>query len=170
MKQLSKERLRKIHGSPEPTGPADEEVLARRRYHEAAALWLAKSSVPLQVFFASIGFFVILLPVLSKTWRNIIEGLPILAHIFHSYSTLSGMAMANLYIGMLMAVTKPYWGKHSPSGHVVLYKTSIAPLLLPRTRKEEISFWIEAIALTLFPSVWLFLPFGVLAYFINIRS
>lgn len=167
---LSKDRLRKLHGITEPTEPADPAVLARRKYHEAAAIWLAKGLVPLQAFFASLGFFAILLPMLLKPWRNIVEGLPILAHIFHDYSTFSGLAMANLYIGMLTAVIKLYWGKRSPSGDVISYKDGIAPLHLPRTRKEEISFWIEAIALIFVTSVWLFLPFGVLAYFINIGN
>ncbi|WP_157381306.1 hypothetical protein [Tepidiphilus margaritifer] len=92
---LPKDRLRKIYGVAESTVPADEAVLARRKYHEAVALWLAKWLVPLQAFFASIGFFMILLPVLSKTWRNIVESVPILAYVFHAYSTFSGLAIVN---------------------------------------------------------------------------
>lgn len=167
---LPKDRLREIHGVAESIAPADQSVLARRKYHEAVAIWLAKWLVPLQVFFASLGFFVILLPVISKPWRNIVEGLPLLVDIFHAYSTFSALAMANLYIGMLMTVIKLYLGQNSPSGDVVPYKDGIAPLHCPRTRKEELSFFIEAIALILVTSVWLFLPFGVLAYFINIGS
>ncbi|MBK8134216.1 MAG: hypothetical protein IPN63_06355 [Gammaproteobacteria bacterium] len=167
---LPKDRLRKIHGVTEPAGPADQSVLARRKYHEAAAIWLAKWLTPLQALFALLGFFVVLLPVLSKPWRSIVENLPIFAPVFHDYSTFSGVAMANLYIGMLMAFTKLYWAKHSPSGDIVPYKDGIAPLPCPRTRKEEVSFWIETVALILVTSVWLFLPFGVLAYFINIGN
>jgi hypothetical protein len=165
-----KDRLRKIHGIAELTGPADQAVLSRRKYHETAAKWLAKWLAPLQAFFALLGFFVILLPVLSKPWRSIVENLPIFAQIFHDYSRFSGLALANLYIGMIIALTKPYWAKHSPSGDIVPYKGGIAPLRCPRTRKEEVSFWIESVALILVTSVWLFLPFGVLAYLITIGS
>jgi len=167
---LPKDRLRKIYGVAESTVPADQAVLARRKYHEAVALWLAKWLVPLQAFFASMGFFIILLPVLSEPWRNIVESMPILAYVFHSYSTFSGLAMVNLYVGMLVTVIKLYWEKHSPSGDIVPCKDDIAPLRFPKTKKEEISFWIEFVALILVTSVWLFLPFGVLAYFINIGS
>jgi hypothetical protein len=165
---LNKDRLRKIHGIAEPTGLAEKAVFARRKYHEATAKWLAKWLTPLQAFFASLGFFVILLPVFSKNWRAIVEILPIFAHIFHDYSSFSGLAMTNLYIGMLAAFTKLFWARHSPSGDVIPYKDGIAPLLCPRTRSEEVSFWIETFALILATSVWLFLPFGVIAYFIRI--
>jgi len=167
---LSKDRLRKIHGIAEPTGLADQSVFARKKYHEAAAKWLAKWLLPLQAFFALLGFFVVLLPVFSKPWRGIVEIFPIFAQIFHDYSTFSGLAMANLYIGMLTAFTKLFWAKYSPSGDVIPYKDGIAPLLCPRTRREEVSFWIETVALILVTSVWLFLPFGVIAYFIRIGS
>ncbi len=162
-----KDRLRKIYGITEPTGPTDPVVLARRKYHEAAAKWLAKWLVPLQVFFAVIGFFVVLLPVLSKSWRSIVEGLPFFSKVFLDYSTFGGLAIIHLYIGLAMAFTKPYLVKYSPSGDVVPYKNGIAPLLCPRTRKEEVSFWIEVAALIMVASVWLFLPFGVLGYFMN---
>lgn len=95
---LRKHMLRKIYGITEPTGPADPAVLARRRFHEAAVRWLAKLLVPLQVFFAVIGFFVVLLPVLSKPWRFLIENSPVLSQIFHDYSTMRGWAMGNLFV------------------------------------------------------------------------
>ena len=98
---LSKDRLRKIHGVTESTAPADQAVLARRKYHEAAAKWLAKWLVPLQTFFGLLGFSVVLLPVLSKPWRSIVEGIPLLAEVFHDYSTFSGLALFNLFAGML---------------------------------------------------------------------
>ena len=44
MMTSSKDRLRKIHGVTESTAPADQAVLARRKYHEAAANWLARIS------------------------------------------------------------------------------------------------------------------------------
>ena len=164
---LPKDRLRKIHDVTEPTGQADQAVLARRKYHEAAAIWLAKWLTPLQVLFALLGFFVVLLPMLLKPWRGIVEGTPLLAQVFHDYSTFSGLALLNLFAGMLTAITKPYWSKHSPSGPVPSYKDRVAPVACPMTRKEELFFWIEIIALILVTTVWLFLPFGVIAYFLR---
>ena len=167
---LPKDRLRKIHGISEQTGPDDPAVLARRRFHEAAAKWCANWLVPLQEFFAFIGFSVILLPILWKPWRGFVEGTPLLAQVFHDYSTFSGLALLNLYTGMLTAVTKPYWAKHSPSGSIPSYKDDIAPVAYPLTKKEEVSFWGEIVTLILVTTVWLFLPFGVIAYFIRIGS
>lgn len=165
---LSEEMLRKIYGMKEPTGPADPAVFARRRFHEAAARWLAKWLVPLQIFFAFIGFFVVLLPVLSKPWRSIVESIPVLAEVFHAYSTFSGLALFHLFAGMLTALTKPYWDKHSPSGPIPSYRDYFAPIACPMTRREEVSFWIEIVASILVTTFWLFLPFGALAYFIRI--
>lgn len=164
---LSKDRLRKIHGVTESTAPADQAVLARRKYHEAAAKWLAKWLVPLQTFFGLLGFSVVLLPVLSKPWRSIVEGIPLLAEVFHDYSTFSGLALFNLFAGMLTAITKPFWAKHSPSGPTPSYRDYVAPVACPMTRREEVSFWIEIVALILVTTVWLFLPFGVIAYFVR---
>lgn len=165
---LPKDHLRKIYGITERAGPANPTVLERTRYHEAAAEWLAEWLAPLQAVFASLGFFIILLPVLSKPWRSIIEGLPILSKIFLDYSTFSGLAIINIYALLFTGLIKLWLAKQSPSGDVIPYKDGIAPLLCPRTRKEEVSFWIESVAMILGTSVWLFLPFGVLGYFINI--
>lgn len=167
---FSKDRPRKIHGIPEPTGPTDPAVLARRRFHETAAKWCAKGLMPLQVFFAFIGFSVVLLPILWNPWRSAVESTPLLAQIFFDYSTFSGLALLNLYAGLLTAVTKPYWAKHSPSGPIPSYKNDIAPVACPITKEEEVSFWIEIVALILVTTVWLFLPFGVIAYFIRIGN
>lgn len=165
---LPKYHLRKIYGITKSADPADPAVFARTRYHEAAAKWLAEWLAPLQAVFASLGFFIILLPVLSKPWRSIIEGLPILSKIFLDYSTFSGLAIINFYALLFTALTKLWLAKHSPSGDVIPSRDAIAPLLCPRTRKEEVSFWIESVGMILCTSVWLFLPFGVLGYFISI--
>ncbi|MFN3716747.1 MAG: hypothetical protein ACK4R8_08500 [Thiobacillus sp.] len=167
---LPKDRLRKIHGLAEPTGPADPAVLARRKYHQLASMWCAKCLVPLQAFFASFGFFIVLLPTLSKPWRGIVENTPLLAKVFHDYSTFSGLALVNLFAGMLTAISKPYWSKSSPRGPVPSHKTYLAPVACPATKKEEFSFWIEIVALILVTTVWLFLPFGVMAYFLRMGA
>lgn len=63
---LTKDQLRRIHGVAEPTRPADETVLARRKCHEAAATWLASRSRFLQAVFAAMGLVLVLLPVISQ--------------------------------------------------------------------------------------------------------
>lgn len=164
---LPKERSQ-IQSVAEPVVPADQAVLARRRYHEAAAKWCAKCLVPLQAFFALIGFFIVLLPALSRPWRGIVESMPLLAEVFYDYSTFSGLALINLYAGMITAITKPYWFKHRPTGPVPSHKNRPAPVACPTTKKEEFSFIVEIIALSLVTTGWMFLPFGVIAYYVRI--
>ena len=147
---LSKDRLRKIHGVTESTAPADQAVLAK--YHEAAANWLARISFFLHAIFAAIGFAVVLLPILSRSWRAIIESTPLVRVVFHDYSTFGGLAMANLYI--LMAL--------------FLIRNVVDMELFPRTRREEFAYWADISFGFVGATLWLFLPFGVLAYFINI--
>lgn len=93
-----RDRNRKLLGLAEPDSPADPEVLQRRKYHAAAAKWLAKWFYPLQGVFAAIGFFVVLLPMFSTSWRTVIENTAIASRIFHDFSTLSGWAMVLLAI------------------------------------------------------------------------
>lgn len=169
---LPKDRLRKIHGIGEQTGSADQAVLARRKYHEAAARWLAKWLPPLQAFFALLGFFVILLPVLSKPWRSIVEALPIFAKIFHDYSTFSGLAMVHFYISMALFLVRGWQIRSLPGGNAfpLTYRNVVDMELVPRTRTEECAYWIDISFGFVGATLLLFLPFGVLAYFINIGS
>jgi len=171
---LSKDRLRKIHGIPEPTGPADQAVLARRKYHEAAARWLAKWSSPLHATCALTGFMVVLLPMFSKNWRAVIENIPIAARIFHDFSTLSGWAMALL--GILMALwgylnwkvndypggwnPRKQWGLPDPALIVEME-------LYPRTQVEERVFWAGIAFGTADAGFWL-IGCGVFAFFMRI--
>jgi hypothetical protein len=95
---ISKHMLRKMHGVPEPTGEADPAVLARLKYHVAAARWCEKYLSYFDSFFAYIGFFIVLLPIFLKSWRSFIQHTPILSTIFHDYSTQSGWAIINLFV------------------------------------------------------------------------
>jgi hypothetical protein len=167
---LSKERLRKIHGVADHTNPTDQSVIARRKFHESAAKWLSKWLVPMQALFGFIGFFVVLLPVLLKPWRALVEDTPLLAQVFHDYSTFSGWALINLYIGMLTAIVKIYWAKHSPGGSILSYRDVVHLQDYPRTKKEEVFFLADAVGTILVTTVWLFLPFGVIAYFIRMGN
>lgn len=171
---LGRDRLRKLYKLPEPSEPADPEVLARRKHHEAAAKWLAKWSSPLQATFALIGFVVVLLPTFSKSWRGIIENTPIAARVFHDFSTLSGWAMVLfLFLIMLFFVlnwrVKDYpggwhptkqWGFPSP-------KQTVEMELYPRVLREEFIYWVGFALATCGTTIWM-ISFGVIAFFIRI--
>ena len=96
--KLSKERLRKMHSIPEYSGPVNPAVIARRRHHERAAKWMAKFNTYLYSLAASIGFFLVLLPVLSRDWRALVVDIPVASTIFRDYSTLTGSAIINLFL------------------------------------------------------------------------
>lgn len=167
---LSKDRLRKIHGVSESTAPADQAVLARRKYHEVAANWLARISFFLHAIFAAIGFAVVLLPILSRSWRAIIESTPLVRVVFHDYSTFGGLAMVNLYILMALFLIRNWQIKSLPGGAAfsLTYRNVVDMELFPRTRREEFAYWADISFGFVGATLWLFLPFGVLAYFINI--
>lgn len=167
---LSKDQLRKIHGIPEPTGSADPAVLARRGFHEAVAKWLARWSYPLQAVFALIGFVVVLLPTLSNNWRTVIENTPIAGRIFQDFSSLGGLAM--LLFFFLLGLFLIWNGLQSrlPAGrNSFLTNRDIVEMeLYPRNKKEEFIYWVDFVFAVTGTTLWLFLPFGVLAYFIRI--
>ena len=169
---LPKDRLRKILGVAEPTGPADQAVLARRKYHEAAATWLARGAGILQAIFAFIGFVVVLLPVFLRSWRTVIEGTPIAGGIFHAYSTLSGLAMVNFYVLIALFLMRSWLIKSLPGGDAfgLTYKNVVDLELFPRTKREEFAYWTNISFGFLGTTLWLFLPFSVLAYFIKIGN
>lgn len=159
-------QLQKNHSTTEPA-KENQKVLGRRKYHEAAAVWCGRSLVPLQVFFALIGLFVILLPAIIKDYGAFVVEIPWLSRVFYDYSTFSGLALINLFLGMLTAITKPYWSKSRPSGNIPVFKGRPAPVACPVTYREEFSFWMEIFSLVLVATFWLYIPFGVIAYFLR---
>lgn len=169
---LSKERLRKFHGIPEPTGPSDPAVLARRPAQEAAARWMARWLTDLQAGFALVGFVVVLLPTLSKPWRAVIDTIPFVAGVFHDYSTFSGAALANLFGVILLFAVHNLLARHIPGGAtaILTYRDVAEMELYPHSRKAELAYWAKLAHTLASTTMLLFLPFGVLAYFIRIGS
>ncbi len=174
MNNSDRNRIRKMWGLTEPDTPIDSEVLGRRRYHEAAAKWLAKWSYPLQATFAVIGFVVVLLPMFSKNWRAVIEATPIAGRVFHDFSTLSGWAM------LLFAVLMVLWGilnwrvNDYPGGWHPTKQwgfpnpKQVAEMeLYPRTHGEEFVFWVDIAFGTFGTTIWMIFC-GVFAFFIRI--
>lgn len=161
--------------SPNPQLPVG--TLQRRKYHITAAQWLAKWSYRLQIMFALIGFFVVLLPALNKSWRKIVEAFPPTEWIFHDFSTLSGWAL--LLFGGLMAGylflnfrVKDYPGGWNPTkeGRFPYPEETFEKELYPRNKKEEFVFWVNIFVGTVGTTFWLYLPFGVLAFFIRLKT
>lgn len=166
---LSKEQLRKIHGAVESTCPADAAVMARRRYHEAVAKWIASFIVSLHASVAAISFLVVLLPAFSKKWRATIEMIPIVRDMFHHYSSMSSLAIGHLYFLVMLSLIAdwqkmrlPYWQAGALS-----YSDIVSMELYPRIKKEEVAYWICITFNLVSTTIWLIGPFGLLAYLIG---
>jgi hypothetical protein len=167
---LSKEVLRKIHKISESTEPIDPAVQARWKHHEAAARWLAKWDAPLQAINALIGFVVILLPMFSKHWRAVIENIPIVEKVFHDFSTFSGGSLILLFILIVLFFVRNCQAKNIPGGadSTLTYRNTVEMELYPRTKKQEFAYWADICYGFASTTLWLFLPFGSLAYFLRI--
>jgi hypothetical protein len=163
---LSKEVLRKIHKIPEPTEPIDPTVQARRKHHEAAARWLAKWHATLQAISALVGFLVILLPMFSKPWRAVIESLPIVAKGFHDFSTFRGGSLVLLFILIVLFVVRNCQAKNILGWEdpTLSFRNIVEMELYPRTKKQEFAYWADICFESASATLWLFLPFGTLAY------
>ncbi len=152
----------------EKTEAAHPSIIRRRRFHETAAIFCEKWLVSLHVFFATAGFFIVLLPTLSKPWRGVIEKVSIFAQLFHDYSTFSNWALINLYIGMVTALVRIY--QKSRGCPDTSYEKIVRLKIYPKTLKEELSFFTDIFGSIFSATGWLFLPFGLIAYFIRIGS
>lgn len=80
---------------------------------------------------------VVLLPMFSKVWRAIIEGPPMVRSLFHDYSTMSGLAMANLYILMALFPVRSRHIKGLPGRASIFfaYRNVMEMEIFPETRK-----------------------------------
>ena len=168
---ISKHMLRKMHGVPEPTGEADPAVVARLKYH-VAARWCEKYLSYICSLFALIGFAVVLLSVMLKSWGEFIQHIPILSKIFHDYSTLSGWALVNFYPMIFLLILKISMIKSIPgrSTHSCTYRELMEMELYPRTKKEEVAYWICIFFNISASTAIIFVPLSCLAYFILIRN
>lgn len=164
----------KMRGLTEVPGPADPVVIGRRKYHEAAAKWCAKWFPVLQLGLVLISFFIVFLPVIAKPWRVFIEATPVLSYIFYSYSKFRGLLPINLCIVSIVPLVALFTYKDLPGGSknapIIYLKDVFEMELYPQTRKQEIAYWINMSANFLLATGWLIMPFGILAFFINLRG
>lgn len=123
----------------------------------------------MQVTFALVGFVIVLLPTLSKNWRAVIEKTPVAAQVYQDFSSLSGLAMLLLYFLMGLFLVWNGLKNKLPAGQTpLLSKKDIVEMeLYPRNKSEEFAYWLDFVLSVTGTTLWLFLPFGVLAFFIR---
>lgn len=144
--------------------PDDPAVTGRRALHRAAAAGCAQALPMLHVAFALAGCLLVLLPALSPPWRALLASLPAVGALSNDYGALG--TSARLHVAVLLAawvartaVTLPSADAERPTG----FDEIVARGLYPRTRREEIAFWIDIVQSLTATSLWLLMPFGVLA-------
>ena len=78
--------------------------------------------------------------------------------------------MVNLYILMALFLVRSWQIKSLPGGAAITltYRNVVDMELFPRTRREEFTYWTDISFGFVGTTLWLFVPFGVIAYFINI--
>lgn len=156
-------------------GNADAAVLRRRAAHERVAQWMARWQFPLQALFAMLGLFVVLMPLLLAFWRDVVMAHALAAWVHTEFSRMGPWATAWLLFlvaGPLVALhfmahhypsswdVRQQWGFPSPS-------QIVRRRLYPRTQREEGVFWLAMLMDLLGTTLWLYLPFGVLAYSVS---
>lgn len=152
-----------------------EGVLGRRPAHVRVARWVARWQFALQVSFVIAGLFLVLMPVLLEFWLVLIQQNPITHWVFEEFSRMGPMAIGWL----VFLLCGPYlalhlMAQHYPGGWDVRQQQGfpsptqiVERSLYPRTRREECVFWIAMVMDVLGTSIWLYLPFGVMAYSIR---
>jgi hypothetical protein len=169
-----KERLRQIYGVEDPTTPPDLSVLARRKYHEAIAKWQVKWLTLAQPIFGLLGLLIVLLPLFLERWRRVIESTPVVAHVFQDFSTFGVWTKALFPVlgPMVLLIGKGYQsgGWDSKKQRRVPFVNQVVNLeLYPRTRREEISFYIYMFVSFFAPVAWFFV-ISLYASFIRIQQ
>jgi hypothetical protein len=170
---MSNERFRQLYDLRESAEPADPEVLNRRWLHQAIAKWESKwlSRLGAATFVAA--FLVVLLPVLLRPWRNIIERTPIASYVFHELTNIGWLEVL-LFLAMVLMLnyysSSKIDGKtYSEHGYPINIsgvrsaKNVVEYELYPRTKTEENVFFVDSFS-GIFGSVFMwFVLFGAFA-------
>jgi hypothetical protein len=157
-----------MYGVTTSTQDGDPSVLARLKFHESAAKWCVRWLTSMHICFGIFGFVVILLPALVKPWRLIIESTFLTSKIFYSYSSLSGLSMINLYFLIILFFVRSLFHKNLPGNQTfpITYDAIVRMELYPKTKRAEAEYWLDFLFSVASVTLWFFLPFGILAYFI----
>ena len=173
---MDEKGVKQQNDEPVTTTPAVESVLRRRKYHIAAAQWLARWAARLAWISAFAALFLLLFPVLSKSWRTAVEAFPVTAWFFHDFSTLGPTARALLGILGGSFLYQALNLKHFRGGGLDVAKEGGIPGvtfmsergLYPNTRKEESIYWVSFLLELLCYTVGvLYVPLGFMAYFLR---
>ncbi|MOA61694.1 hypothetical protein D3C78_1868990 [compost metagenome] len=80
--------------------------------------------------------------------------------------------MVNFFILMILFLARSLLTRHTPAGYspILSYRDVVDMELYPRAIKEELAYWIDITSGVAGTTLWLFLPFAVLAYFIRLGS
>ena len=119
-----------------------------------------------------LGLFLVLLPVLLPFWHEVVQRWGFTAWVFEEFSRMGPVALGwlvFLFVGLYGALRA--LARHSPGGWDVARQWGFpSPAqvvdrgLYPERPKERVFFWLNLTFGLLGSTLWLYLPFGVLAY------
>jgi hypothetical protein len=173
---MSKEQRRKIYGIREPKDPADPSVTTRRHLHEMVVRWELKwlGAINLLSFIFALAF--ILLPALIKSWKAIVERIPILTLLNQLFTTPNIWLTFIFVFGVgchIYSSSKIDGNNYSHHHYPINLKGVRSPQqvidmeLYPASKIEERVFWVDFIG-----GVWLsiFFWFGILGGFVMLLN
>jgi hypothetical protein len=146
-------------------------VVRRRKYHIATARWQTKCLPFLHIAFLGLGILVILLPAMYRSWRSIIESVPLLHWIFLTFSNFEAPAISLMYFMMFLGLLVMFTRRDHPEerGQSEAHAGFLGFAYVsgekhyPRTRKEEFAFYAESLFETVLTTSWIYVPSAALA-------
>lgn len=167
---MDTQKLRKINGVNLPDAVSEPSVISRRKAHKLGVTLASRLSFFFQCSCFVIGAFVVLFPALSSSYRRAISGIPVVSDVFRSFSEMRGASLLILLILIGLFLARAAVSKYVPSAYSSssTFRDIEEMELYPRNKKEELAFWIDVAFGVSSSLVWLYLPFGVVSYFITL--
>jgi hypothetical protein len=156
--------------SKERNIPENKAVTSRNHLHKAAAVWCDKWLPWLYTLFASIGLFIVLLPAMIPSWQTTIVKSSLLLYIFSSYSTFTGISAYNFLLSLTLMIISTILNQKFAIDEKIVnpgYSLIIKKELYPKTFQQEGAYWFSIIFQAINTTTPLFLPFGVISFFIT---
>jgi len=149
-------------------------VLRRRKYHIAITEWEAKWMYRQQAIGALIGFFIVLLPTLSKAWREIVVSFPPTRWIYDEFSSFGPFSLTVLLVFVFATIGLNGLYRHFPGGWDAKKEWGFPTArvirdrgLYPTRPLEEAVFGLAVFVGLFGLFFWLYFPFGLIAFFIR---
>lgn len=152
---------------------ASPSVLRRRKFHIAITEWEAKASPWLQAAGALIGFVIVLLPGMSKSWRAVIQDIGPTKWFFEEFSRFGPTALTILLIMLTNTVILNALAHHFPGNWNAkkewgfpTTKQILDRQLFPTTFRQEMAFmsWLFSGFYT--PFIYI-MGFGLFTFFMR---